>query len=181
ATILAVVAGLTLASSASFAHDLYANVIRRGKTSEKEEVRSAKLAAVAIGAVAIVLSLFADKLNTAALVALAFAVAASANLPTLLYSLFWKRFNTTGAVSSVYAGLISSVLLVAFSTVVSGKPTSLLPNSDFHWFPLENPGLVSIPIGFLAGVIGTLLSKEKANPTKYAELEVRSLTGLGAH
>ncbi|MGW2545382.1 solute symporter family protein [Kitasatospora sp. NPDC001574] len=181
ATILAVVAGLTLASSASFAHDLYANVIRRGKASEKEEVRSAKLAAVAIGAVAIVLSLFADKLNTAALVALAFAVAASANLPTLLYSLFWKRFNTAGAVSSVYAGLISSVLLVAFSTVVSGKSTSLLPNSDFHWFPLENPGLVSIPIGFLAGVIGTLLSKEKANPAKYAELEVRSLTGLGAH
>ncbi|MFB8242545.1 cation acetate symporter [Kitasatospora purpeofusca] len=181
ATILAVVAGLTLASSASFAHDLYANVIRRGKASEKEEVRSAKLAAVAIGAVAIVLSLFADKLNTAALVALAFAVAASANLPTLLYSLFWKRFNTVGAVSSVYAGLISSVVLVAFSTVVSGKPTSLLPHSDFHWFPLENPGLVSIPIGFLAGVIGTLLSKEKADPAKYAELEVRSLTGLGAH
>ncbi|MFJ1709422.1 cation acetate symporter [Kitasatospora sp. NPDC088346] len=181
ATILAVVAGLTLASSASFAHDLWANVIRRGRASEKEEVRSAKLAAVAIGAVAIVLSLFADKLNTAALVALAFAVAASANLPTLLYSLFWKRFNTAGAVTSVYAGLISSVLLVTFSTVVSGKATSLLPHSDFHWFPLENPGLVSIPIGFLAGAIATLLSKEKADPAKYAELEVRSLTGLGAH
>ncbi|MFD5086853.1 cation acetate symporter [Kitasatospora sp. NPDC058406] len=181
ATILAVVAGLTLASSASFAHDLYANVIRRGRASEKEEVRSAKWAAVGIGAVAIVLSLFAGKLNTAALVALAFAVAASANLPTLLYSLFWKRFNTAGAVASAYAGLISSVLLVVFSTVVSGKPTSLLPHSDFHWFPLENPGLVSIPIGFLAGAIATLLSKEKADPAKYAELEVRSLTGLGAH
>ncbi|MCX5210174.1 cation acetate symporter [Kitasatospora sp. NBC_00240] len=181
ATILAVVAGLTLASSASFAHDLYANVIRRGKVTEKEEVRSAKLAAVAIGAVAIVLSIFAEKLNTAALVALAFAVAASANLPTLLYSLFWKRFNTRGAVCSVYGGLLSSVLLVVFSTVVSGKPTSLLPHSDFHWFPLENPGLVSIPVGFLLGWIGTLLSKEDADPAKYAELEVRSLTGLGAH
>ncbi|MDH6129443.1 cation acetate symporter [Kitasatospora sp. GP82] len=181
ATILAVVAGLTLASSASFAHDLYANVIRRGRTGEKEEVRSAKLAAVAIGAIAILLSIFADKLNTAALVALAFAVAASANLPTLLFSLFWKRFNTVGAVSSVYAGLISSVTLVVFSTVVSGAKTSLFPHSDFHWFPLENPGLVSIPIGFLAGWIGTLLSKERADPAKYAELEVRSLTGLGAH
>ncbi|MEV4612141.1 cation acetate symporter [Kitasatospora sp. NPDC049258] len=181
ATILAVVAGLTLASSASFAHDLYANVIRRGKASEREEIGSAKLAAVAIGAVAILLSIFADKLNTAALVALAFAVAASANLPTLLYSLFWKRFNTVGAVSSVYAGLLSSVLLVVFSTVVSGKPTSLLPHSDFHWFPLENPGLVSIPVGFLAGWLGTLLSRESADPAKYAELEVRSLTGLGAH
>ncbi|MFD7448062.1 cation acetate symporter [Kitasatospora sp. NPDC059827] len=181
ATILAVVAGLTLASSASFAHDLYANVIRRGKATEKEEVRSAKWAAVAIGAVAIVLSLYAGKLSTAALVALAFAVAASANLPTLLYSLFWKRFTTTGAVSSVYAGLVSSVVLVVFSPVLSGAKNSLFPDADFHWFPLENPGLVSIPIGFLAGWLGTLLSKERPDPAKYAELEVRSLTGLGAH
>ncbi|RKT11215.1 cation/acetate symporter [Streptomyces sp. 1114.5] len=181
ATILAVVAGLTLASSASFAHDLYANVIRRGKASEKEEVRSAKWAAVAIGAVAIVLSLYAGKLSTAALVALAFAVAASANLPTLLYSLFWKRFTTVGAVSSVYAGLISSVVLVVFSPVLSGAKNSFFQGVDFHWFPLENPGLVSIPIGFLAGWLGTLLSAERPDPEKYAELEVRSLTGLGAH
>nr|BFD93927.1 cation acetate symporter [Kitasatospora sp. Xyl93] len=181
ATILAVVAGLTLASSASFAHDLYANVIRRGRASEREEVLSAKWAAVAIGAVSIVLSLYAGKLSTAALVALAFAVAASANLPTLLYSLFWKRFTTTGAVSSVYAGLVSSVVLVMFSPVLSGSDKSLFPHSDFHWFPLENPGLVSIPIGFLAGWIGTLLSGERPDPAKYAELEVRSLTGLGAH
>ncbi|MGE7437237.1 solute symporter family protein [Kitasatospora sp. NPDC001175] len=181
ATILAVVAGLTLASSASFAHDLYANVIRRGRAGEQEEVRAAKLAAVAIGAIAILLSIFADQLNTAALVALAFAVAASANLPTLLYSLFWKRFNTAGAVSSVYAGLVSSVVLVVFSPVVSGAKTSLLPHRDFHWFPLENPGLISIPIGFLAGWIGTLLAKDTADAAKYAELEVRSLTGLGAH
>ncbi|PYC65740.1 cation acetate symporter [Streptomyces tateyamensis] len=181
ATILAVVAGLTLASSASFAHDLYANVIRKGKVTEQEEVRSAKLAAVAIGAVAIVLSIYAEKLNTAALVALAFAVAASANLPNLLYSLYWKRFNTTGAVWSVYGGLISSVTLVIFSPVVSGAKTSLFPHSDFHWFPLENPGLVSIPLGFLLGWAATLLSSERADPAKYAELEVRSLTGIGAH
>ncbi|MFE5587195.1 cation acetate symporter [Kitasatospora sp. NPDC056531] len=181
ATILAVVAGLTLASSASFAHDLYANVIRRGKASEKEEVRSAKWAAVVIGAISIVLSLYAGKLSTAALVALAFAVAASANLPTLLYSLFWKRFTTVGAVSSVYAGLISSVVLVVFSPVLSGGKSSLFQGVDFHWFPLENPGLVSIPIGFLAGWLGTLLSRERPDPAKYAELEVRSLTGLGAH
>ncbi|MFF4650125.1 cation acetate symporter [Streptomyces sp. NPDC001380] len=181
ATILAVVAGLTLASSASFAHDLWANVVRRGRAGEKEEVGVARIAAVVIGAVAILLAIFADKLNAAALVALAFAVAASANLPTLLYSLFWKRFTTAGAVCSVYGGLAVSVLLVVFSPVVSGRPTSLVPGADFAWFPLENPGLVSIPAGFLLGWLGTLLSKETADPAKYAELEVRSLTGLGAH
>lgn len=181
ATILAVVAGLTLASSSSFAHDLYANVIRKGKASEKEEVAAAKFSAVAIGAVAIVLSMFADKLNAAALVALAFAVAASANLPTILYSLFWKRFTTTGAVSSIYGGLLCSVVLVVFSPVGSGKENSLVPGADFSWFPLENPGLVSIPVGFLAGWLGTVLSKERPDERKYAELEVRSLTGAGAH
>ncbi|WP_184943226.1 solute symporter family protein [Kitasatospora kifunensis] len=181
ATILAVVAGLTLASSASFAHDLYASVIRRGRVTEREEVRSAKLAAVAIGAVAIGLSIYAEKLNTAALVALAFAVAASANLPTLLYSLFWRRFTTSGAVWSIYGGLVSAVLLVVFSPVVSGSAAALFPHTDFHWFPLENPGLVSIPVGFLAGWLGTLYSPEPADPAKYAELEVRSLTGIGAH
>ncbi|MFE1781481.1 cation acetate symporter [Streptomyces sp. NPDC059506] len=181
ATILAVVAGLTLASSASFAHDLWANVIRKGKASEKEEVLTAKIAAIAIGAVSIVLGIFADKLNTAALVALAFAVAASANLPTILYSLFWKRFTTSGALWSIYGGLASSVLLVVFSPVLSGSETSLFPDSDFAFFPLSNPGLVSIPLGFLLGWLGTVVSKEKADPAKFAEMEVRSLTGAGAH
>ncbi|MCX4746081.1 cation acetate symporter [Kitasatospora sp. NBC_01287] len=181
ATILAVVAGLTLTSSSSFAHDLYANVIRRGRVGEREEVASARLAAVVIGAIAIGLSIYAEKLNTAALVALAFAVAASANLPTLLYSLYWRRFSTAGAVCSVYAGLVSSVALVVFSPVVSGGPAALFPHADFHWFPLENPGLVSIPIGFLAGWLGTVLGGRADGQAKYAELEVRSLTGIGAH
>ncbi|MCX4727387.1 cation acetate symporter [Streptomyces sp. NBC_01306] len=181
ATILAVVAGLTLASSSSFAHDIYANVIRRGQATEKEEMRAARWATVAIGAVAIVLGAFARDLNVAGLVALAFAVAASANLPTLLYSLFWKRFTTSGALWSIYGGLISSVVLVLFSPVVSGKPTSMFKGVDFAWFPLENPGLISIPLGFLLGWLGSLLSPEKPDEDKYAELEVRSLTGFGAH
>ncbi|MEV7418093.1 cation acetate symporter [Streptomyces sp. NPDC089919] len=181
ATILAVVAGLTLASSSSFAHDLYVNVIRKGEATEQEEVRAARWATVGIGAVAIVLGALARDLNVAGLVALAFAVAASANLPTLLYSLFWKRFTTRGALWSIYGGLISSVVLVLFSPVVSGKPTSMFKGVDFYWFPLENPGIISIPLGFLLGWLGTVLSKEEADPQKYAELEVRSLTGTGAH
>ncbi|MDJ1137754.1 solute symporter family protein [Streptomyces iconiensis] len=182
ATILAVVAGLTLAASSSFAHDLYANVIRRGKATEKEEVKAARVSAIIIGGVAIGLGIFAGKLNVAGLVALAFAVAASANLPTLLYSLFWKRFTTGGALWSIYGGLISSVLLVFFSPVVTGKETSMFPDVDFAWFPLENPGLISIPLGFLLGWIGSLVSKDEgAGGKKYAELEVRSMTGTGAH
>ncbi|MGW2837644.1 solute symporter family protein [Streptomyces sp. NPDC001493] len=181
ATILAVVAGLTLASSSSFAHDIYANVIRKGKATEKEEVRAAKWATVAIGIVSIGLGAMARDLNVAGLVALAFAVAASANLPTILYSLFWKRFTTQGALWSIYGGLASSVLLVLFSPVVSSKPTSMFPDVDFAWFPLENPGLISIPLGFLLGLIGTLLSKEEPDKGKYAELEVKSLTGVAAH
>ncbi len=179
ATILAVVAGLTLASSSSFAHDIYANVIHRGEAPEGSEVRVARISAIVIGAVAILLSIFAQRLNVAFLVALAFAVAASGNLPAILYSLFWRRFNTTGAVAAIYGGLVSSVVLVAFSPVVSGKPTSLFKGSDFAWFPLENPGIVSIPLGFLSGWLGTILSKEY-NEAKYAELEVRALTGAGA-
>ncbi|MFI7233782.1 cation acetate symporter [Streptomyces cyaneofuscatus] len=181
ATILAVVAGLTLASSSSFAHDIYANVIRRGKATEKEEVRAARWATVAIGIVSIALGALARDLNVAGLVALAFAVAASANLPTILYSLFWKRFTTQGALWSIYGGLSSSVLLVLFSPVVSSKPTSMFPSVDFAWFPLENPGLISIPLGFLLGWLGSVIGKEKPDTDKYAELEVKSLTGTGAH
>ncbi|MEU7277982.1 cation acetate symporter [Streptomyces sp. NPDC045431] len=181
ATILAVVAGLTLASSSSFAHDIYANVIRKGQATEKEEVRAARWATVFIGIVSIALGALARDLNVAGLVALAFAVAASANLPTILYSLFWKRFTTQGALWSIYGGLAASVALVLFSPVVSGKPSSMFPDADFAWFPLENPGLISIPLGFLLGWLGSLLSKEQPDKGKYAELEVKSLTGVGAH
>ncbi|GJF31911.1 cation acetate symporter [Kitasatospora sp. NE20-6] len=183
ATILAVVAGLTLAASAAFAHDLYARAWRREgrpEVTERQEVLAARVSAVVIGGLAIVLSLFAQRLNVAFLVGLAFAVAASANLPTLLYSLFWRRFTTRGAVWAVYGGLLPALLLVVFSPVVSGSPTALMPGVDFHWFPLENPGLVSVPAGFLAGWIGTVTSREPADPDRYAEMEVRSLTGAGA-
>ncbi|MEO3855786.1 cation acetate symporter [Acrocarpospora sp. B8E8] len=179
ATILAVVAGLTLASSSSFAHDLYAHVFRRGKATEREEVMVARISAFVIGAVAIGLGILAQGLNVAFLVALAFAVAASGNLPAILYSLFWKRFNTAGAVSAIYVGLVSAIFLVVFSPVVSGSASAMFPDADFAWFPLSNPGIISIPLGFLAGWLGTILSKE-SNDAKFAEIEVRSLTGVGA-
>jgi cation/acetate symporter len=180
ATILAVVAGLTLTSASSVAHDLYANVIKKGQASERSELMVARIAAFGIGAVAILLAIPAQRLNIAFLVALAFAVAASANLPALLYNLFWKRFNTMGATFSIYGGLIMAVLLVTFSPVVSGTPTSLFPTANFDWFPLRNPGLISIPFGFLCGIVGTLISKEVHSAERYDELTVRALTGAGA-
>ncbi|GGS71520.1 cation acetate symporter [Nonomuraea spiralis] len=186
ATILAVVAGLTLASSSSFAHDLYAHVFKRGNASERQEVVVARVSALVIGAIAIGLGILAQGQNVAFLVALAFAIAASGNLPAILYSLFWKRFNTAGAVAAIYGGLGSALILVIFSPVVSAPPppagtavTALIHGVDFHWFPLSNPGIVSIPLGFLFGWLGTVLSKE-FNAAKYAEIEVRSLTGVGA-
>jgi cation/acetate symporter len=180
ATILAVVAGLTLASSSSFSHDFYANVVKNGDVSEKEEVRVAKIAAIAIGAVAIVLSLFAQDLNIAFLVALAFAVAASANLPSILLNLFWPRFNTRGATWAIYGGLIVCVGLIIFSPNVSGDPKALFDGNDWSYFPLKNPGIISIPAGFLFGIIGTLTSKEPETIEKYKKFEFRALTGAGA-
>ncbi|MER7769762.1 cation acetate symporter [Kitasatospora sp. NPDC096140] len=219
ATILAVVAGLTLASSAAFAHDIWAGAWRtrprraraarpRGRrrrgeavpatrsaegvatsrsagepgpgAGDQQEVVVARFAAGGIGAAAIVISLYAQQLNVAFLVGLAFAVAASANLPVLLYSLFWSRFTARGAVWSVYGGLVPAIVLVFFSPVVSGTKVALFPGVDFHWFPLENPGIVSIPLGFLAGWIGTITSPEPADADRFAELEVRALTGAGA-
>ena len=189
ATILAVVAGLTLTSSSSVAHDLYNSVWKKGKATEKEELKVARFAAAGIGLVAILLAIPAQKLNIAFLVALAFAIAASANLPAIVYNMFWRRFNTRGAVWSIYGGLISSVGLVIFSPIMSGKGLdpvtgknlSLLPTSiDISWFPLENPGIVSIPIGFLLGYLGTISAREPDAEERYTELEVRALTGAGA-
>jgi cation/acetate symporter len=191
ATILAVVAGLTITASASFAHDVYASVIKKGQVSPNGEVRVARITAIVIGAISIGLGILALQagLNIAFLVALAFAVAASANLPTILYTLFWRRFTTQGALWSMYGGLIACITLIIFSPVVSGAPVNpttgvspslIQPPVDFHWFPLNNPGLVSIPLSFFLGWLGTVLSKEKPDAPKWAELEVRALTGIGA-
>jgi cation/acetate symporter len=173
ATILAVVAGLTISASTSFAHDFYTNVLHHGKErSPGEEVRVARITAFVVGAVAIAIAiLLGPAANVAFLVALAFAVAASANLPVIILSLFWKRFTTAGAVSGLATGLIASIVLILIGpSIMKSGPL----------FPLENPGIVSIPLGFLGAVVGTLLSREPATEEKFAELIVRANTGLGA-
>ncbi|MFC7402886.1 cation acetate symporter [Citricoccus sp. GCM10030269] len=180
ATILAVVAGLTITAAASFAHDIYANVLAKDQTTPEKEVKIARRTVVVIGILAIVGGIGAQGQNVAFLVALAFAVAASANLPTILYSLFWKGFTTRGALWSMYGGLAAAIILIAFSPVVSGSETSMIPTADFAWFPLKNPGLISIPLAFFLGWLGSTLDRRTEDPVKQAEMEVRSLTGVGA-
>ncbi|WP_461163365.1 solute symporter family protein [Arthrobacter sp. R4-81] len=180
ATILAVVAGLTITAAASFAHDIYASVISKGKADADTEVKVARRTVVVIGVMAIVGGIFANGQNVAFLVALAFAVAASANLPTIIYSLFWRKFTTQGAVWSMYGGLGSAIVLIIFSPVVSGGATSMIKDANFAIFPLSNPGIVSIPLAFFLGWLGTVLDKQQEDTAKQAEMEVRSLTGVGA-
>ncbi|MEJ5997322.1 solute symporter family protein [Corynebacterium sp. H130] len=179
ATILAVVAGLAITASASVAHDIYNSVLRDGNATEEEQVRVSRITVVVIGVLAIVMGIGAMGQNIAFLVALAFGIAAAANLPTILYSLYWRKFNTTGALFSIYGGLLTSIILIIFSPAVSGEPSSMIPSADFAWFPLTNPSIVAIPTGFILGIIGTLIGKPDNFPLKRAEMEVRSLTGVG--
>src|SRR5690606_4040650 len=137
---------------------------------ENAQVRVSRITAVVIGVLAIALGILANGQNIAFRVALAFAVAASANLPTILYSLFWRRFHTRGALFSMYGGLISTIVLIVFSPAVSGSASAMLPSMDFDWFPLSNPGIVSIPLAFLLGVVGTYLGGDE-DPAKAAEME----------
>ncbi len=172
ATILAVVAGLTISASTSFAHDFFTNVIHHGREHRPgEEVRVARITAFVVGALSIVIAIIlGPTVNVAFLVGLAFAVAASANLPVMIFSLYWRRFNTAGAVTGLLVGLLSSILLIAVSP-------------DFMksaWFPLKNPALVSIPLGFFAAWLGTVLSKEVPSAEKFTEMHVRANTGLGS-
>jgi cation/acetate symporter len=180
ATILAVVAGLTITAAASFAHDIYASVIAKGKADAETEVKVARRTVIVIGVLAIIGGIFANGQNVAFLVALAFAVAASANLPTIVYSLFWRRFTTQGAIWSMYGGLGSAIILIALSPVVSGAKTSMIQGANFAIFPLSNPGIISIPLAFFLGWLGTVLDKRLEDTAKQAEMEVRSLTGVGA-
>src|SRR5499425_3094790 len=157
ATILAVVAGLTISASTSFAHDFWTNVIHRGvERKPGEEVLVARISAFVVGAVAITIAIvLGPTANVAFLVALAFAVAASANLPVIVLSIFWRRFNTTGAVAGLAVGLLASIGLILAGPSIMGIDTAATAASARHLiqhaplFPLENPGILSIPLGFV--------------------------------
>lgn len=222
ATILAVVSGLVLAASAAIAHDVYVNIVMDGKADQHTQVKVARITSLFVGIAAIVMGLAAEKENVVALVALAFAVAASGNFPAVMLSLFWKRFNTAGVISALLVGTISALALVVISpvmtypqkiaddakkiittlekkqqegVVLAEKDLKALDKSraDFAKndggtsmvglkapiFPLKNPGIVSVPLGLLAAIFGTLLFRDRKAEEMFDEIEVRQVTGLG--
>ena len=183
ATILAVVAGLVISASGAVAHDVWTNVIRKGRSTENSEVTVARIAAASIGAIAILIAIIGGKnLNVSFMVGLAFAIAASANFPALLLALTWRRFNTTGAVAGVLTGTFSSIALVIISPKV--WPGADAEGGLLSFYDLANPGIISIPLGFLACWLGTMLTTgtrdEREAEASFHELYVRSETGLGA-
>jgi cation/acetate symporter len=179
ATILAVVAGLVLSASSAFSHDIWSSIVRKHSDSEDEEVKVARIAAFAIGVIAIIIAVIGGSgLNVSFMVGLAFAVAASANFPALLLALTWRRFNTAGAITGVLMGVTSAIFLVIVSPKVwPGADT--VTGSPIGW-ELSNPGIISIPLGFLGCYLGTMLSSEKTHERTFNELFVRSETGLGS-
>jgi cation/acetate symporter len=222
ATILAVVSGLVLAASAAIAHDIYVNVIKDGHADQHEQVQAARITSLVVGVCGILIGIAAEKQNVAHLVALAFAVAASGNLPVVVLSLFWRRMNTAGVVAGLVVGTIASIGLVMVSpnmtypqaiadaaqkTIVALETkqaegvelttkevadlssakvafdknnggTSILGLSA-ALFPLKNPGIVSIPLGFLAAILGALAFREKRAEEMFDEIYVRQNTGIG--
>src|ERR1700677_862370 len=187
ATILAVVAGLTISASTSFAHDFFTNVIHHGKEPRAgQEVFVARITAFVVGGISIFLAIKLQAVNVAFLVGLAFAVAASANLPVIVLSIFWQRFNTAGAVAGLAFGLVSSIALIIISPSVMGIDPATTAASARRIiqhatiFPLKNTGIISIPLGFIAAIIATLITHEPATEAKFAELTVRANTGLGS-
>ena len=180
ATILAVVSGLTLAGATAVSHDLYASVVMRGRLTEGREVLVSRVATVVLGVLAIGLGLAFEKQNVAYMVGLAFAVAASANFPVLLLNMYWRRFNTTGAVLGGWLGLVSAVALTVLSPGIWVK----VLGNHAAVFPYDNPALFSMPLGFVGCWLGSVLAQNspqaRTEAGRYEGLYVRSQTGIGA-
>lgn len=176
ATILAVVAGLTLSGASTLSHDLYVNVIKKGKSDEVGEVRVAKMATLIIGALAIILGLTFKGQNVAFMVGLAFAIAASANFPSLVLSIMWKPFTTKGAVASIITGAGLAVTLIILSPTIW---VDIFGNAEAV-FPLKNPALFSMTAAFLVGIVVSKMTKEKEAEAKFEDEKLRTYLGIGS-
>jgi cation/acetate symporter len=174
ATILAVVAGLTLSGAAALSHDLWVSVIRKGQVQEGEQLRVARLATVALGILAVALGIIFKGQNVAFTVSLAFAIAASANFPALVLAIFWRGYTTGGAVTSMAVGTLGTLLLIYLSPTIQ---VDILGNQD-AWFGLKNPALVTIPLSFLCGILVAVLRPEPRARQAYAMVEHRMHLGV---
>jgi cation/acetate symporter len=174
ATILAVVAGLTLSGAAALSHDLWVHVVRKGHSDAIEQLRVARGATVLLGVLAVVLGITFEGQNVAYMVSLAFAIAASANFPALMLSIYWRGFTTAGAVASMLTGTLTTLVLIYLSPTIQ---IDLLGN-EAAWFPLRNPAMLTIPLAFAVGIGVSLLARETAAAEAFAEVERR--THLGA-
>ncbi|MET9411574.1 cation acetate symporter [Streptomyces sp. NPDC002935] len=177
-TVLTVVAALALSASAALVHDLYAAGAREGKITPSAEVKAMRWTTPVVGTLSLLLSLLAQGWHIQFLAQFAVSVSASAVLPSLVYALFWKKCTRAGLLWTMYAGLISSVVLQIFGPTVSGAPGALFSSADFGWFPLMTPGLVSIPVGFAAGWIASVCTARSRDPqdaARYAAITTRAL------
>jgi cation/acetate symporter len=169
ATILAVVAGLTLSTAGAISHDIYVNVLRAGQVTPQAQLRVARIASISIAFLAVLLGIVAQGVNVAVLVILAICIAASANFPTLVLALFWRGFNTGGVVGGIGTGLIASVGLALIGPAVMGK--------EALW-PLVNPTVVAMPLGFLGAYLGSKLTTAvRSQPDHFDETQFRAQTG----
>ena len=178
ATILAVVAGLVLSGASAFAHDFYSHIIKKGNVSEKDQMKAARWASIGVAIISIALALFAQKLNVAFLVSLAFCVAASANLPVIIFTIYWKRFNTAGAVTGMIVGLLTALVLVFVSPNVFDPVAGKAILTGVPLIKLTNPAIISVPVGFLAAFLGTIISGRKESQAKFDEVVVKANTGI---
>lgn len=173
ATILAVVAGLALSGAAAISHDIWASVIRKGHPKPGEEIKVARIATVVLAVVAMALGIAFKGQNVAFMVGLAFAIAASANFPALVLSVFWRRTTTAGAASSMIVGATSTLVLIALSPAVQ---IDLLHHATAI-FPLKNPALITIPLSFATGILVSLLRPDPASEARHEAIETRLLLG----
>ncbi|MEU2715648.1 cation acetate symporter [Streptomyces sp. NPDC007205] len=160
-TLLSSVAGMTLAAASSLAHDVFAHAARRGLAQPRTEMTVAGWTSVAVGTVAVGLSVLVQNWNVGVLTTLAICIGASAVAPALTYSLFWRGFTRTGLLATLYGGAACALLLMVFSRAVSGTPSAVFPNADFDLFPMQSTGLVSVPFGYLAGWLGSRLDHRR--------------------
>jgi cation/acetate symporter len=173
ATILAVVAGLTLSGAAALSHDLWVSVVRKGHAHGGEQLRVARLATLALGIVAVALGITFKGQNVAFMVSLAFAIAASANFPALVLAIFWRGYTTAGAVTSMAAGTVATLTLIYLSPTI--QVDILEQNSA--WFPLKNPALVTMPLSFLAGIVVSLIAPDPEAAAGFTRLERQTHLG----